>query len=478
MGRVWDEQFVAEDGVQFLDLAKKGDFGNDFWWKQNPDHPVLVRLIHGFAAQFYVMGYQPNGKPILPYDLTYNRLISVILTSIAVVIVTLIGFRYISLYVGITSGIILAMLPVLLGHSQLGLYEAFVIFFFTISVYSFFLFLESPTKLKVVICGILLGLSVQAKETNALLVPLFLLIYLMQNFNTRKRKSVKEMLVKIAFVVLIGIVTFFAIWPMTLPHLDYMINYIQIRRFDTDKSIPEVFFGKLLLVPNFYYIVYFFITTPLLIIILFILGLIKIDKKKNWVLYALVVWFVFPFVQSLHHNRQHGIRYIIEIYAPLSLIAAIGFDYLANIFTKNIWKKTLLLSPLFLYLFIILVRITPYYLDYFNELVGGTKNIYDKKMFQMGWWGQGIKEAALYVEKYAPKDSRVGLVLSPPHVMPPLKSLRLTTYNKDEQYDFVIVNYYSVIREGFDESQVYKNYKLIHTVDADRAHLVKIFKKQ
>lgn len=476
VGRAWDEQFVVEDGYQFIELAKKRDFGNNFWWKENPDHPVLVRYIHGLTSQFYVMGKQPNGKPIFPYDLTYDRLISVLLTSIAVVLVAMIGFRYVSLFVGTIAGIILAMLPVLLGHSQLALYEAFVIFFFTATVYSFFLFLESPTKKKVIITGVLLGLSVQAKETNLLLAPLFLLFYFVYYSNAQKKRPLKEMLTKIVCMYIIGAVTFFAIWPMPLFHLDYMINYIHQRRFETNLSIPEVFFGKLILVPKIYYIVYFLITTPFLIILLFLAGLLKINRKKSWILYAIVVWFVFPFIQSLYHNRQHGIRYIIEIYSPLALIAAIGFDSVTSIVTKNVWKKSLLFIPLFLYLLITLMRIAPYYLDYFNGLVGGINTVYEKKLFQMGWWGQGIREAAYYVEKIAPKGSKIGLILSPPHVMPSLNGLKLLKYDKNDNYDFVIVNYYSVIREGFNKSELSENYRLIHTVNVDKAHLVDIFK--
>jgi 4-amino-4-deoxy-L-arabinose transferase-like glycosyltransferase len=477
-GRAWDEQFVAEEGYQYITLAKKLDFGNDYWWKQKHDHPVLVGYIRGIASQFDFVTRDANGKPVFTYDLTYNRLASVVLTSLTAVLVFLIGFAYISLFVGICAGIILSMLPILLGHSQLGMYEPFIIFFFTLTTYSFLLFLESPTKKRVAITGILLGLSMQAKETNALLAPLFLLIYFIRFLNVKEKPNIKDMLIKISSIFIISIITFFALWPMALIHLDFMIHYILIRRFDTWASVPEVFFGKLLLVPRVYYIVYFLITTPFLILVFFLTGLLKINKQKKWILYVLVLWFVFPFLQSLYPNRQQGIRYIIEIYSPLALIAAIGFDSIIGFFTKKTLTKLFFFIPIILYLFISIIRIAPYYLEYFNGLVGGVNNVYEKRLFQFGGWGEGIKEAALYVEKIAPKDSTVGLALDPKHTVPPLKTLKITPYEKVKIYDFVIVNYYFVVRDGFDESALYGQYKLIHSIKADKARLVDIFQKR
>lgn len=477
-GRAWDEQFVAEDGYEFVELAKKLDFGNDFWWKQNPDHPVLVRYVRGIASEFDFVERDKAGKAIFTYDLTYNRLLSVFLTSLTAVLVFLIGLRYVSLFVGFSSGIILAMLPILLGHSQLAMYEPFIIFFFTLTIYSFLLFLESPTKKRVIVTGILLGLSVQAKETNMMLAPLFLLFYFVKYLNKGNKPMIKGMLMKILWMYVIGVVTFFAVWPMTLFHLDYMMQYIQVRRFDTWASIPEVFFGKLLLVPRVYYIVYFLITTPFLILVLFLVGLLKINRQKKWLLYVLVLWFVFPFIQSFYPNRQQGIRYIIEIYSPLALIAAIGFDSIISFFTKKTLTKILFFVPVIFYLFISLARIAPYYLEYFNGVVGGVNNVYEKRLFQFGGWGQGIKEAALYVEKIAPKGATVGLALDPSHTIPTLKKLKVSKFDKAKIYDYVIVNYYFIVRDGFDETTLFNKYKLIHSVKADKAKLVDIYQKR
>lgn len=166
---------------------------------------------------------------------------------------------------------------------------------------------------------------------------------------------------------------------MIVPHFMYVWNYTHAFRFGTTLSIPEVFFGKLHLVSAWYYVFMFFITTPLLILLLFFTGLKDIFTKKEWVLFAIAVWFFIPFIQSFYHFRQHGVRYIIEIYAPLSIIAAVGFQYITRRYIEDYKKRALLFVPVVLYLFVILLRLTPYHIDYFNIFVGGPRGVYENR---------------------------------------------------------------------------------------------------
>jgi hypothetical protein len=195
-----------------------------------------------------------------------------------------------------------------------------------------------------------------------------------------------------------------------------------------------------------------------------------------WIPYSIVIWFLFPFSQSFYNFRQHGIRYIIEIYSPLALIAAIGFDYVVSKVTKKALLKIIFFMSMVIYLLVILIKITPYYLEYFNIVAGGTKNVYEKKLFQMGWWGQGIREAAIYIINNVPKNSRIGYAISPINSLPPLAGFNASKYDHGQRYDYVMVNYFHVLREGFDDSDIKLNYKEVYIVKADGAHLVTVYK--
>lgn len=481
MGRTWDEGAYIIDGYSLVELARKGDFSNQKWYN-NPDHPPLARYLYGLASHLDVEKFDKLGNPIFKYDWTFSRLVAVLFSSLSVALVTLIGFRYVSLFGGITAGLILAMLPVFLGYSQIATLESLILFFFTASFYSFIRLLEKYSIKKIIITGIFTGLALEVKQSNILLIPLFFLIYLMWYLYEHKnihKNFLNKHLYSIGVVSLIAFATFILLWPMPWLHLKNVVEFHnKMWVQNVQLPPPEVFFGKLMLVPAVYYPVYFLITTPFLIIVLFLIGLKSIDIRKKWILYSIIVWFSFPFLQSFYSFRQHGIRYIIEIYAPLALISALGLDFIFGKMGRKIWIGILSIFFIFLYLSISIIKISPYYLDYFNELVGGSKNVYDKKLFQMGWWGQGIKEAGLYLERNADKESTVGIAISPIHVTYPLPDLKVVKYSDKNLYDYVIVNYFNVLREGFDDSQIKRNYVNVYSVLADGAPLVNIYKKK
>lgn len=481
MGRTWDEGAYIIDGYNLVELARKGDFSNQKWYN-NPDHPPLARYFYGLASHLDVEKFDKLGNPIFKYDWTFSRLVAVLFSSLSVVLVVIIGFRYISLFAGITAGLVLAMLPVFLGYSQIATLESLILFFFTASFYSFIRLLEKYSIKKIIITGILTGLALEVKQSNILLIPLFFLVYLLWYLYESKnihKNFLNKHLYSIGVVSFVALATFILLWPMPWLHLKSVVEFHnKMWVQNVHLSPPEVFFGNLMLVPVVYYPVYFLITTPLLIIALFLTGLKSIDTRRKWILYSIIVWFSFPFLQSFYSFRQHGIRYIIEIYAPLALISALGLNFIFEKMGRRMWIGILSIFFILVYLSIAIIRISPYYLDYYNELVGGSKNVYNEKLFQMGWWGQGVREAGLYLERNAGKGSTVGIAISPIHVMYPLPDLKVAKYSNKNLYDYVVVNYFNVLRERFDDSQIRSNYIRVYSVLADGASLVDVYRKK
>ncbi|HYM65390.1 MAG TPA: phospholipid carrier-dependent glycosyltransferase [Candidatus Sulfotelmatobacter sp.] len=492
VGRTWDEGAYVEIGNSMVYQLQKGNFSSPLFY-ETTDAPPLARYMYGIASKLDV-SYYNNGVPFFNYDYTYSRLVSVFFSSLSVAVLVLFGIEFISFFVGVSAGIILSMLPFFLGLSQLATLESMLFFFFTTSIYLFLRFLKKPNRISLIITGVSIGLALLSKYTNILLIPLiFSILYFWLKYD--KPKSVRLIFKKILGIFLVGLLTFISLWPMPWSHLDYVVKYnYNWRVLGNIHPDIEVFFGKLIHLPFFYYFVMFLITTPFLVIILFFIGSKYIsDIGKNFktgkvpgqkgniseklILYSLVLWFCIPFIQSFYNFRHHGIRFIIEIYAPLALISAIGLDYLINRFTKRFIKKLIILGLVTLYFLIILLKITPYYLDYFNIVVGGTKNVYEKRMFELGWWGEGIGEAGSYLKNNAPKNSNIGLAISPIGVFPKLRGYKVIEYKENEKYDFVVVNYFHILREGFDDSYITSHYKLVYTVKADGAVLVYVYKK-
>ena len=486
IGRTWDEAEYIEPGYKLVELLKKGDFDNSYFYTTY-NHPPLIKYLYGLTAHLDVESVSIDGDPIFRYDYTYSRLLSAILFSLGVIIVALIGWKISSPIVGILSGIILATLPFSLGLSPLVTTESLKIFIYPLTVYVYILLIEKFSWKRILAAGIITGLALQAKQSNFLVIPMLGAMFFFQyrQLKTKQKMDfIKSRIKGIIIVSLISVVVFILIWPQFLFHFKeiYAIHeklwnvQFSPNIWQITLSPPEVFFGRLMLTPIFYYIVYFFITIPLLILCLFFLGVRQIFKTTNIYLLSILIWFLLPFVLSIYSWRQHGLRYIIEIYPAIAIIAAIGFNVLMVKFKIKEKLKIIYLFSIIIYLLILLLSIKPYYLDYFNELVGGVNTVYKYKLFQIGWWGQGIREASLYVIKNAASGSTVGLAISPLHSAPPMSSLKVEKYNHRKKYDYVIVNYYNVLREGFSDSFIKNNYQPVYFVKVDRAVLATVYK--
>ncbi len=476
MGRTWDEEEYIEQGYKMIELIKAKDFNNSYFYTTY-DHPPLVKYLYGITAHLDLEKVV-DAQPIFNYDLTYSRLFSALIFSFGVVIVVLTGWKLFSFNIGVISGLILSLLPFSLGLSQLVTTESFKIFIYSLTVYSYILLVEKFSWKKVLIAGVVTGIALQVKQSNFLLIPLLSIMFFLQ------RKELKTKIKAIILVFIISVFIFIIIWPQAIFHFKdvYAINEklwgirFSANIWQITLSPPEIFFGRLMLTPVFYYIVYFFISIPVFILFLFFTGIKEMLFKKNIYLTSVLVWFLLPLTLSIYSWRQHGLRYIIEIYPPLCIVAAIGFNAIANKFNIKDKLKLFYFLPMAMYLFVLLLQIKPYYLDYFNELVGGVNSVYKYRLFQIGWWGQGIREAGLYVVNNAPYGSTVGLAVSPIHSSVPMPHLKAEQYNGVKEYDYVIVNYYNILREGFEDSQIRKNYFPVYSVRADKAILATVYK--
>lgn len=487
MGRTWDEPLYVEQGYHMVEALKKGNIHEPILY-ETYDHPPLVKYLYGIAAHFDIQEFAKDGKPIFQYDFAFARGLSAFASSLSVLLVAYIGWRLFSPFVGLTAGLLLGTLPIFLGLSQLVTAESWIMLSFTAAVYSYLLLLKKYSLKKLIITGILTGIALQVKQSNAILFLIYFLMLLVW-YRQNKKRETSVFLTGIISLIKIGVISigvFILLWPTLMFHFKeiYEIHknlwHVQFspKIWQITLSPPEVFFGRLMLTPIFYYPVYFLITTPLAILALFFGGIVYLHKKKSLIFYMLIFWFLVPFLLSFYSWRQHGVRYIIEVYAPLVLISAVGFEMLIQKFIKQEKYKIFFLLLLMTYMLFLLIQIKPYYLNYFNLLVGGTKNVYDKRLFQLGWWGEGIREGAFFIKSVAPYGSRVAFAVSPKHTIPSLSGLTVEQYKTGEKYDFVLVNYYNIIREGFDDSKIKKKYRLIHQVKTGGASLVFIYKSK
>ena len=472
MGETWDEAGEILTGAKLVNLVSHLNFTDKFWY-EFPDHPPVTRYIHGISAIFDQNGKLPDGSPAYDYNFTYSRITDAVFGSGTIALTYLLAAEFFDLTTAFFAGIIFSLLPLFVGFTQLVTLESVLTFFFTASVYSFLKALQKINYKRIIVAGIVLGLALGSKYTNALLIPILGLI-LFAWYKLSATLEEKKKWKKLLLILPISLLTLAIIWPPLIFEPVTLIKNIYNMREPLQGSTQELFMGKSNSTSYLYFIVYLFITTPLLILGLFFTGIATANKKK-FIFWALVIWFFVPFIQSFYFRRENGMRYLIEIYAPLSILASLGLSFLVKKFKQH--GAQLLYFAIPIYLVITLFTIAPYYLSYYNSLVGGTLGVYQNRSFPLEWWGEGQSEAANYLVQTVHQPSTVGLYVIPSKLIPPVGGLTYVNFDPKKPADYLIVNYFALITEGYTYDQLPKNYSLVYTVEAGGAPIVEVFKR-
>jgi len=136
-------------------------------------------------------------------------------------------------------------------------------------------------------------------------------------------------------------------------------------------------------------------------------------QAKNLFLIAIFgIWFLWSFTTI----KQGNMRYLLPLYIPFSILAVMSIKQILSKF-RNI---TIIIACLMIsYLGFQLKQIYPFYLDYYNELTGGTSKVYERDILQIGFWGQGTLEVIKSLDKWVMPGQSVGLytILMPEHLL-------------------------------------------------------------
>lgn len=200
-------------------------------------------------------------------------------------------------------------------------------------------------------------------------------------------------------------------------------------------------------IPWFYPWIYIFVTTPIGILFSFLTGLVislfKIFKKNS--IYGLILfWLFIPLSRFLDPKVSaiDGMRHFMEVVYPLSAIAGLGFyfiyQYIIKV-TKNKNSGLLVFSILIVTLLFNLIKFHPYQTSFYNGLIGGIKGAEGK--FDIDCWGSPQKEAMLWLNKNAPADTYINVVMAQSSAAMYVRKDLLEKLNKKgiEESDYTVI---------------------------------------
>jgi 4-amino-4-deoxy-L-arabinose transferase-like glycosyltransferase len=402
-------------------------------------HPGVITMWAGVAAfqlQFphyqkvgqFTLGdtkllqiFQKHGPPLMEYIAT-ARMAVVVAVSISM----LVGLYFARLLFGNTLAILAFLLiafdPFYVAHSRFLHTNGMLATFMFVSILAFQYYLRTRSNFGLLTSGIAAGLSFICISPGFLLIPIVSLITLGSMWDVEHRRfylRVKIISQKVILPLLIwGTIAFlaiYAIWPaMWANPIGTMLKTVRygMRAAEGEIGGAQLIDAYQITDKNsdylyFYPLTYVWRSTPISLIGIG-LALMFLIFRRQWIqpqvrrnLYDLSIFvIIYTVIMSLGIKKFD--RYYLPVYLPLDIFAAAGWLAVAGWLGERfplLRTKFLHHGGLALIVGIQLastVQNVPYYLTYYNPLLGGL--IKAPQVMIVGW-GEGLNEAAIYLRQ-------------------------------------------------------------------------------
>jgi 4-amino-4-deoxy-L-arabinose transferase-like glycosyltransferase len=328
----------------------------------------------------------------------------------------------------------IAFSPFHVAHTQILHLDGFMGSFMLLSLLAFLSFGSYHRLADLLISGIAAGLSWLTKSPSLVLIPtigVLALAFCWHRIKSQGGISIKTLwptIISLVSWAAIAGITFFLLWPaMWIDPLDSLTKVLtsalgyasqghDLAVFFDGQIFPEGRIG-----PEFFYfypLSYLWRSSPVVLIglplslIAFYRRDFPLDRFQSRVTVAGMLLAVIIFMLVMNFGTKKFDRYLIPAYAPLDLISASGwaaFSFLVarkvkNLQTRRLVKLSVLGTAVVLQL-LLLLSVYPYYLSYYNLVLGGGGRV--PKVMTVGW-GEGLDAAARYLnEKPDPSSLRV-----------------------------------------------------------------------
>ncbi len=377
--------------------------------------------------------FSRHGPPLIQV-LSTARLIQ----AVVIILTLLVSFYYsskiFSLWYVIPGFIVIALDPFHIAHSRVFHTNGLISSFLFLALLSYIYFLKENRLHGLIVSSIATSLAILTVTQGLIFLPVVGLLTLLELFRTwrrsnrdRLRLALKKYVFPFFGWILLIIIFFTLFWPamwvtpfelITSLYRDtFTATVVGVAASDNEPASgladPDP------VNPVLFYIKAYLWRSTFLVWVGCILALIFIIRKKPpalayerrfYVLYLLLYVIIFTLVMSVGAKKYD--RYLLPVFLPLNLIAGIGWIATAD-WINSRWLN---LNPnlirygiigiLLVVQLVIIIPHHPYYLTYFNPIMGSPDEAL-RDGLDTGW-GEGLSEAAIYLrQKPAIQDKRV-----------------------------------------------------------------------
>jgi hypothetical protein len=407
-----DEIKWIEGAGQFTLALQSGDLAQTYWhffpgititWGETLAL-WLGRLISGGDLATYVAAQVADPA----HTIGLFRLPGALLTALFAPGAYLLGRRIWGEWAAALAGALIALNPFLLAHSRIVNGDAGAAGLMFLSLLAFLWLWQGSGLRMAALSGVLGGLALLTKLPSPLIVP-FIGISALVGWQRDKRTRfwLKALLLWGLAALLVFIILWPAMWVNPLGTLQNMLR----DTFDVGEAgegHSTFYRGQVVDDPGwgFYPYAVAFRLTPVVLagLLLLVLMFRRGSQDRYGIGYrlstvTLVAYVLFIYVFSSLSPKKLD-RYVMAVFPALDMLAAIGYAQISNIKLQapNVKRRTSKLVSWSLIVGVLaaafVVPYFPYYLGYYNPLLGGIGRAV--REVPVGW-GEGLEEAAAWL---------------------------------------------------------------------------------
>lgn len=368
---------------------------------------------------------------------------------------------------GLLSLFLFALSPTLLAHGRLVTTDVGAAFGIVLSTYFWLKFLKNPIKKNIFLTGLVFGMAMICKFSLVLLTPFFAFITIVYALLNKKNALKYAGLALLAGII--GLI--FIIWPVYQYHIlkypaEQQLRDIRLQLSTTNtprflanfnqwlaqkpifRPLAQYLFGLLLIINRgttgnttyflgqisahgwkiYFPLVYLIketLTFHILTLIAILTAALAIDpsplakgegwrntwkRLKTWIKthfpeFSMLCFIALYWFASLKSDLNIGVRHLLPVF-PFTIIL-ISKQVISLLRPPYLKTKYAILFLLLIWQVTAVISVYPYFLSYFNEIVGGPANGYIYVVDSNLDWGQDLKRLIHWVEKNLPADSQI-----------------------------------------------------------------------
>ena len=451
---------LTNPAYQCTTVVEKWEFAQGLACTLRTGHPGVTTMWSGSLG--FLLRWLGDGRPgslhdyvvavsTNPLDATFiapERLGTVFIISLWVVAVYWLARRLFGPQVALVGAVLIALNPFHIAYSRVIHHDALSTAFMILSVFSAFIYWgERRGRGWLLLSGALAGLAFISKIASLFLMPFIALVGLWFFVEGKRYKNEggKQFILLILDGLLwfaVTVATVFMVWPAmwVVPIETFQTVFSLAFQYSTGPHAKGIFFlGESVSDPGplFYPVTWLYHTSPL--VMLGLVGLVfalfhyrgakpappqspanqpALNNNSPFAIHysslfrylPLILFFILGYYVLMTIGEKKQERYFLPAYPWLDLIAAAGLvsllDYpFISRLTHYVSRLTLILLTILIVNGLLVAGNFPYYLTYYNPLLGGIKSA--AKVITIGW-GEGLNLAAEYLNQKAdPSQTRV-----------------------------------------------------------------------